>query len=530
MNINRFRKKALSASTLVRAYAGVLGRAANKGKISAKDIDALNRIKARLDNNVEYTDRLGNKTQIQNYLGESLGKKFDQGTRQILFGGNSSITKDKFIKALGDNKLQEMPYTYRDLRSLLHDIHKQHIPKVDSKNMHNAWYGKRRYFIWDADEFKPRLAYLKRRINEMPKAQMSPVEKYKKQLGNTLAKLNKKVREPNSKLKSYAPNQIILEDRYGRKYYRDKHGMYFTQVLTDDAGKNIYKVTRLLNKNKQLIPDYRSRGKQYWSEEGKRLVPGDVIEENGKIKQPWNYEDDNSRYAILQIADVTPIKAKSQAQSSTGVSSKPTETPTVEASSGQTPKLPVRPDANGNAMTPGEAHVGSIYGQILEPINYWWGSNRKVKPQQPIDVGGTTGAQSRAANQTAAKQTTQALAPQTPEVDTQQKLPFFERLMQGTRQHFSNNRGVYGTLGGATVGSLVTNMLSGGGSGISQEDLLRMSQWQQAYTMALDQRSFWQRLFGDMQSVQVNFQNNLKNYGWTDQQIKAYRKRFAGVK
>lgn len=109
--------------------------------------------------------------------------------------------------------------------------------------------------------------------------------------------------------------------------------------------------------------------------------------------------------------------------------------------------------------------------------------------------------------------------------------PFLSRLGQGILDHFSRNRGIYGALGGGIVGSTATNILSGGGgSGITQEDLLRMSQWQQAYTMALDQRSFWQRLFGDMQSVQGNFQNNLKNYGWTDQQIKAYRKRFAGVK
>lgn len=108
-------------------------------------------------------------------------------------------------------------------------------------------------------------------------------------------------------------------------------------------------------------------------------------------------------------------------------------------------------------------------------------------PTQTFSVGDTPGAQSSAARQTVAAQNLQSdTLPDTGNP------PFFTSLGRGVRRHLLRNRGIYGTLGGSIAGSTITSLLSGGGgSGVSQEDLLRMSQWQHAYTMAMEQRSLW---------------------------------------
>lgn len=132
MTTNSFRKKAISVGRLVRAYNKVLGNVVKNGGITAREMEILEGVRARLSNKVVGSD--GNP--IKNYLGTSLGRKnqFGKGEEK-LFNISTDAGKSSFIEALSEDNLGNMPWEYRKLRALLDDIHSQHMPQVDYKSI-----------------------------------------------------------------------------------------------------------------------------------------------------------------------------------------------------------------------------------------------------------------------------------------------------------------------------------------------------------------------------------------------------------
>lgn len=107
MITNRFRKKALYASTLARAFTKTLSNARAKGTLSAQDISRLARLSDRLNDNA--------------YLRRSLkSNTFDDGTSFLLTGGRDTNASN-VLRSLS-NLHTPMPKNMQKLRGIIRDI------------------------------------------------------------------------------------------------------------------------------------------------------------------------------------------------------------------------------------------------------------------------------------------------------------------------------------------------------------------------------------------------------------------------
>lgn len=499
------RKKALSVGRLARAYRKTLDNARTSGTISMRDVSRLVRLSDRLNDNA--------------YLRRSLiNNPFDDATSFILTGGRDT-SPSNVLRSLS-NLNKPMPKNLQRLRRIIRDINNDitNYP-MGSLSMQSMPHSRKLLLqhIGDLQSF----------MQKVPDVQ-STVARTKKQFNDTLIQLNNAVRGRNGKLKSYKQGQLIATDAAGRNYFMDKDGVFFKQLLMDPTtGKSVHKVTRLLDDGRQLRPDYSINGRQYWSDDGKRLVPGSIIQDNGRRLHVYNYADDGSQYVRRFIGDATPVKTKPQATSDSTTAApaqsavRPPVTSTVDTSS-QSITPTVRVDTSGTRRAPAGATAGStansadaMYSVSGTPSNtgaFRYGAapepqgrpQAKVpyNPTQNITVGGTLGAQSRAATQTGAPQTAAGIA----------------GVKGWLGRNWKHVLG-YGTTGGFALHDIFQDDTI---AGASPQEKRKMAQFQRAIWEAMNQRSFFQRLFNDSSSDIQRMRSILAGNSWSAEEIDKY--------